>query len=669
MALMKLDFLPGVNKENTPYSVEGGWVDSDKIRFRSGKPEKIGGWEKYIDTQLTGVPRSSHVFRTLDSTIYLAIGTNSKVYVETGGLVLDITPIRETQALTDPFTTTAGSAVITVTDVAHGAKDGAFVTISGSADVDGIPAAEINAEHQITYVDVDTYTITVTTTGSAGATGGGASVSAAYQINPGQADGAYQYGWGVGVWGAGTWGTARSSAVTTIQPRIWSFANWGEDLIINPRGGSLYYWDATNPTDRATLITQAPHKVNTTIVTKDRHLVCFGCNEAGSANSGTALDALQIRWSNQEDYTDWTVTVTNTAGDQLLTNGTEIMAAANTENQVVVWTDDDVQSMQYIGPPYTFGFTQIGTESGLISPNAWVAYNNVLLWMGESAFYIYQGGTNVLPCTVQRFVFDDINPVQKRKIYASLDRENHEISWFYPTLSVEDTELNGDITAAATTITVATTAGYEETGTIQIGSEYITYTGKTDASFTGCTRAALGSTAVAHSDGDVVSDATGGPCNEPSRYVSFHVVDKLWWVGRLERTTWVDRGPLKYPVATSHNGYLYNHDIGYDADSEPLFSYIESADFDIGEGDQVMFVHRVFPDFTLTGSVDLKMKSRNYPLNTQVKETVGTVSSATSKIDTRIRGRQLALRIESGATGAYWKYGSTRIEQRPDGRR
>lgn len=673
MSLLKLNFRPGVNKENTPYTEEGGWVDSDKIRFRSGKPEKIGGWDKYIQSQLTGVPRSSQVWRSLDGTIYTAYGTHSKIFVESSSILFDVTPIRVTYESTDSdncIETDGSTTTVIVNITSHGCTDGAYVTISGSTDVGGVPAAEINAEHEINYIDQDSFSITVTTSSTSSvAAGGGTSIEVACQINPGQIDGTYQYGFGAGVWGAEGWGTARTSAAVELYPRTWSLENWGEDLIINPIGGAVYIWDATTPEVRAVQITEAPHKVNHVLVTKDRHLVCFGCNQPGTANASTDLDSLQIRWSDQEDYADWTVRAENTAGDQLLTSGTEIRAAANTEAQVIVWTDDSVESMQYIGPPYTFGFQQVGSSVGIISPQAWVAYNNILYWMGDNAFYTYQGGATVMPCTVQKFVFSNLDIAQRKKVFTSIDRENYEISWYYPTEEVESTVLNGDITDSSTTIYVGTTAGFASTGCLSIGDENISYTGKTDVSFTGCTRAQRGSTAAAHSSGDTVYCAANLGSREPARYVSFSLIDNLWWIGRLERTTWADAGALRYPIATSPNGYIYNHESGYDADGEPMVAYIQSADFDIGEGDNMMFIHRVIPDFFVTGSVDMKMRSRYYPLSAQVNESIGTVTTGTTKLNTRIRGRQMALRIESDDLGDYWKYGAARIDQRPDGRR
>ncbi len=668
MAYQKLNFRPGVNKENTPYTQEGDWVESDKIRFRSGKPEKMGGWQRYIDDRLFGTPRASTVWRVLNGTIYIAFATEFKVYVESGGQLTDITPVRKTSTLTDPVETESGSTTLTITDTAHGADDGAFVVISGADSVGGVPADEINAEHQVEVVDADTYLITVATEATSSATGGG-SLEAEYQINPGVADSVFQFGWGAGAYGVDSWSTARDEGVP-IRPRLWSLQTFGEDLIINPRGGSVYIWDASFPEARATQIINAPHKSNLVLTTKDRHLVCFGCNLPGEDNAATPLDAMQVRWSQQEDYTDWTPTSTNTAGSQLLTSGTEIVAAANTESQVIIWTDDKVESMQFIGPPFTFGFTQIGTSAGIVSSRAWSAYNNVIYWMGENAFYVFQGGTSILPCTVQRFVFGELNIQQKDKVFTALDRENHEIIWFYPTEEVEPTALNGDISASDTEILVENTAGFSrDSGSIQIGDEIINYSGKTDTRFFGCERGRRGTVARNHADEAVVSDPDNTGNQETSRYVSYNIIDNLWWVGRLERTSWVDRGALEYPIASDCCGFLYNHEIGRDADGDPMVASVLSADFDLGEGDKLMFVRRFVPDFFVEGNVNVRMRTKYYPLSDFVQEAIGDVGPNTTRIDTRIRGRQLALRLKSKGVGDYWKYGDVRIDQQPDGRR
>jgi len=675
MALVKLDFQPGINKENTSYSTEGGWEDSDKIRFRAGKPEKIGGWDKYLNIAAVGVARKLHIWRTLDGTIYLAIGTNEKFYVETGGQLIDVTPIRQTHVstATDNCIQTDGSTTTVIVNItSHSCEDGAYVTISGvSGTVGGVPASEINVEHKITYLTDDSFSITVSTAStSAVAAGGGTAIEVECQINPGRVSGLYQYGFGAGTWGLSTWGTARTSgSAINLEPALWSVANWGEDLIINRRGDAVWIWDATDPLARATQITQAPHAVNSIVVTQDRHLVCFGCNAPATGVASDPLDTMHIRWCSQEDYTDWTPTATNTAGDQLLTGGTKIVGASTTEGQTAIWTDDDMHSMQFIGPPYTFGFQQIGSSTGLIGPNAWVSYNNALFWMGENSFYTYQGGVQAMPCSVHKYVFDSITDVHKSKVFATLDRDNHEITWYYPADSIETTNLNGAISDSATTISVDTTAGFLYEGTLLIGTEYISYTGKTDASFTGCTRGARGSTAVAHDTEATVTPDAGEWSTEPYHYVTYSILEKIWWVGRLERTAWVDKGALKYPIACSTNGYLYQHESGVDADGEPLVARIESSDFDLGEGDNMMFIHRVIPDFTLTGVVHLNLNTRYYPLSPQVKETITQVTTSTTKIDTRIRGRQMSLAIKSDDVGADWKYGSTRINQRPDGRR
>jgi len=674
VALLKLDFKPGVNKEDTPYTNEGGWVSSDKIRFRSGRPEKIGGWQKFSTTQLDGCVRAIHTVRTLDGTVYTFYGSTTKVYAENGGTFYDVTPVRETQALSNPFDTTAASTTVVVNDVAHGADDGSYVTISGAAITDGIPAAELNAEHQITLIDADSYSITVTTPATSGVTGGGgASVSAEYQVNPGPCSATPSYGWGAGAFNrarnGGGWNKPALTAGVSLIPRVWNFANWGEDVVMNFPGGPVYSWDATSPLSRAAQITEAPHKVNHIAVTNDRHLVCFGCNAPGTANASTDLDTLNIRWCDQEDYTTWTITSTNTAGDKLLTNGTEILGVANVENQTIIWTDDSVESMQFVGPPYTFSFAKAGTASGLISSKAWAAYNNVIYWMGDGAFYIYQGGTNVLPCTMQKYVFDGLSIEHKVKTFAVLNRKNNEISWFYPASSVSARHLNGAINATTTTIYLDTTAALPSSGSVDIDTETITYTGKTDYSLTGVTRGASGTTATTHADGADVTTTSGVWNDEPYHYVTYNVIDKIWWEGKLERSAMIDSGVLDYPMAVGTDGYIYQHEIGNDADGGPMVAYIQSGDFDIGEGDSLMHIHRAIPDFFITGSVDISMQTKAYPQASEVKETIGNVTSTTQKINTRIRARNMALRIESDDVGDYWKYGSVKIDQRTDGRR
>ena len=671
MALQKLQFKPGIDRESTSYAKEGGWYDSDKVRFRSGNPEKIGGWDKYSPTAVEGAPRALHVWRTLDGTIYIAVGTNSKVYVETGGVFTDITPVRSTVnnvgASVGPFTTDGSTGVITVTHIGHGAINGDYVTISGSGAVGGIPAGEINAEHELTYVSASSYTIAVSTSSGSVASGGGASVTMNYQLSVGLVEQTYGYGFGASTYSTGTYGTARGAAVVGLPPRLWSIDNWGEDLIVNPNDGGIYVWDATNPLNRAVVVSGAPTKVSLINVTKDRHLVALGCNAPGSSSS--AQDKLMIRWSHQEDYTAWTPVVTNTAGDQLLTGGTEILSTASVEGQSLVWTDTNVHSMQYIGPPYTFGFQQVGIGNGIIARNAWAVYDSVVYWMGLSAFYSYSGGVSTVPSTIQSFVFDGLSANNNRKIFAGLNSEFREITWFYPTNSMEDTFVSIATTTADTTITVATTAGYPQAGTVLIGDEYITYAGKTDCQLTGCTRGTGSTTAAEHAISVVVVLTSHPEPTEPCRYASFNIQEGSWYIGRMERCAWIDRGALKFPTSVDFRGYLFNHDKGSNAEGNPLCAFIESSDFDLGEGDSLFFVRRVIPDFVLEGSVTIKLKTRLYAQSTQVSEVVGTVTSGTEKIDARVRGRHAAIRVENLAAGDSWKYGATRVDIRPDGRR
>ena len=672
MSLQVLRFAPGINKESTTYAGEGSWNDADKVRFRAGMPEKIGGWEKYLSDAVTGVPRASRIWRALDGTIYLAIATSSKIYVETGAVFYDVTPIRSTVntlgASTGPFTTDGSTGLVTITHTSHGASTGDYVTFSGATATGGVTAAALNAEHQVTKVDANSYTITVTVVSSSATTGGGGSVTAVYQLNTSPDDQTTQYGFGSSTWGSEGWDTRRAASSVELNPRTWVLDNWGEDLIINPNGGSLYLWDATNPSTRAVVIANAPTKVNYSIVTKDRHLIAFGANSPASA--GSALDTMMVRWCHQEDNTAWTPTVTNTAGGQLLNSGTEILAAADIDQQVLIWTDDSVYSMQYIGPPYTFSLNIVGTNAGVVSPRAWIAYSGVIYWMGDNAFYSYSGGVTTMPCSVQQFVFDALTDSSKRKVFAGLNREFGEIIWFYPTATIEDSALNGALTSTATTISVDTTAGYPTSGEILLELERVSYTSKNDTQFLGCSRGTAGTVAATHSDGVSFSCLSTTEPTEPCRYVVYNIISTTWSIGRMERCTWDDKGALIYPLAADVNGYIYEHEKGTDADSLPLPAYIESSDFDLGEGDRLLFVSRVIPDFTInSGSVDITLKTRKFAQSSQVNEIIGNVTATTENINARARGRQASLRVENSNLNDSWEYGATRIDMRPDGRR
>lgn len=670
-ALQKLIFKPGVDRSKTQYAGEGGWYETNKVRFHFGFPEKMGGWDLYSHNQVFGVPKLMKHWKTLDNSLILAIATTHKLYVEFGGTLIDITPIRKTSTnLSNPIATSTGSNVITITDNTHGATDGAFVTISGATGVGGIPANEINAEHQITFISDNSYTITVATNAtSTVAAGGGTAVDIEYQINPGFKDSFYTYGFGVSYYSAGTFGTPRNSSNTTLQSGMWSFALWGEDLLACPYGGAIYRWDATSPYQRATILTNAPTKNYHILVTRNRYLVCFGCNYAGAPSS--ALDPLRIQWCDQEDYDTWQPLVTNTAGDFLLAGGVSIDAVAESADGYLIWTKNTLYHMASIGPPYVFSFRPTASITGIASPLAHASVNNTTYWMSSSGFYTYSGGVVTMACPLDTFVFDAFDPLQSNKTFTAYNSEFDELMWFYPTIETEPTKLNGVLTAEQLdTIYVEDTAGFACEGYIRIGDEYITYTGKRDCAFTGCTRGADDTTIAAHPDEATVISLSEVCSREPDHYITYSLTENVWWTGRLERTAWIDQGVYSLPIATGTNGTLYQHEYEYDAAGDPLPARIESNDFDLGEGDRFLFVRRMIPDFQIdSGTVDVKLFVRQYSQTQQYKEVLGTVSASTAKIDTRVRGRQASLVVRSRNTQDRWRYGALRLDLQPDGRR
>lgn len=625
MPLTKLQFRPGVNREVTSYSNEGGWRDGDKIRFRFGYPEKLGGWEKYASSTYLGSARALHNWIALDGSNYLGIGTHLKYYIEEGQSFNDITPIRLTTSAGDcTFSATNGSAVITVTDSSHGAVENDFVTFSGAASLGGnITAAVLNTEHQITQiVDANSYKITASATANSSDTGnGGSSTVGAYQINVGLDTTVGGTGWGAGTWGRDGWGDAASSGlVTTTQIRLWSHDNFGEDLLINPRDSNIYYWDRSNnlSTRAIELSTLSGTKTSIPQIAKqvlvsdqDRHVIAFGCdalNTSNTANQGNGTqDPLLIRFSDQENPLIWYPAATNTAGDIRLGSGSTFVQAVETKREILVWTDTALSSMRFIGPPFTFGIQQLASNITIAGPNAAVGTEDVVYWMGIDNFYIYAGQTQQLPCSVKDKVFLDFNQSQRDKVVSGVNSEFSEVVWYYPSASSSDND----------------------------------------------------------------------------RYVIYNYAEKVWYFGNLARTAWLDRGVRAFPLAAG-NQYLYNHELGYDDDGSAMNSYIESSPMDIGDGDKFTYINRVIPDITFDGSTNLSspqatftVKSRNFPGagfdNTAAGDTIRTATSPvetfTNQLFLRSRGRSFALRIESSALGARWKLGSPRIDIRQDGRR
>ena len=636
MPLTKLQFRPGINKESTSYSNEGGWFDCDKIRFRQGFPEKIGGWLKKTSNSFLGTCRSLHAWQTLSLEKFIGVGTHRKYYIEQGEAYFDITPIRLTTSAGDvTFARNGTTSTITVSETDHGALAGDFVTFSGAASLGGnITAAVLNQEYQIHSVtNSSTYTIlarevatlsSITVNGvytptqvnanSSDTQNGGGSTVATYQISNGLDTGVAGNGWGAGSWGRGTWGSAATLSVEGIL-RIWTHDNFGEDLLLNIRNGGIYYWDKTNGfSTRAVELNTLTNSVKApTIATqvlvsdRDRHIIAFGCDP--ESNIGTQ-DPLVIRFSSQESLTDWESKATNTAGELRLGSGSEIICAVETRQQVLVFTDVSLYAMQFIGPPFTFGINLISENITIRSSMSAIAIEDTVFWMGINEFYMFSGSVQKIPCSVKDFVFSDFNKEQSQKVFASSNAGYSEVWWFYP--SASSTEID--------------------------------------------------------------------------KYVVYNYEQRVWYVGSLARTAWMDRGVDEYPIAASTDGYLYDHENGNDDGStspvSAISAHIESSQMDIGDGNQFSFITRIIPDLTFRDSVDnstatLTLKTRNAPggnyLNTEsssiVKSATVPVEQFTQDARVRLRGRSFALRVESTTTGIGWRLGSPRIDIRPDGRR
>jgi hypothetical protein len=617
MPLKKIALKSGVNRENTRYASEGGWYECDKIRFRQGTPEKIGGWQRISTTTFLGVCKSLWSWVTLGSLQLIGIGTNLKFYVERGGSYNDITPLRATVSLTDPFETTVGSSIVEVTDAAGGYIDGDFVTFSGATAVGGIAADTLNQEYQISYTSGNSYTIDVGTNATSSVTGGG-SVSAAYQINIGPAFTIPLTGWGSSFWGSGTWGFGAES---TESLRLWSQSNFGEDLIFGPRGGAIYYWDATNGTSsRGVLLSSlggasgVPTVQNYILISDiSRFVFCFGANPIGSATQ----DPMVVRWSDQEDATNWTPAATNQAGSLRFSRGTEIVTAAQSRQEVLVWTNSSLYSMQYVGAPEVWTAQLVGENISIASQNS-VAYSNgVAYWMGRDKFYKYDGRTQPLICNLRKFIFDDLNPAQYDQVFAGTNESYHEVWWFY---------------------------------------------------------CSSNSTAV-------------------DRYVIYNYVENVWYYGTMARTAWLDSGLREYPLAATYSNNLVNHEIGVDdaetATPQAIHAFVASAEFDLDDGHQFMFIWRMLPDIRFDGSTAenpsavmtlLPLANSGSGYNSPLSEggsNAGTVirtatlpiEQYTGQVNVRVRGRQLAIKVESTDLGVTWQLGVPRADMRSDGRR
>ena len=760
MPLVKVQFKPGVDRESTSYADEGGWFNSDLIRFRKGRPEKMGGWERLSSNVIQGTGRSLHVWAALDGSKYMGLGTETKVYIEEGGAYNDITPIRATTTLgTNPLTTVNGNGVVTVTAPSHGAVTNDFVTISGATAVNSITAAQLNKEHQLTVIDSNSYTIaTAGTAGSGTLTGGGSSVVAAYQINTGLNTVVSGTGFGAGLWSGystgysqttlndsggisdsdtsftltsaadfetvatttsaditdsattigladtssfpskgtvligsekirygtntsntlgsitrgddgttaassssgaaatfvglmlidneliqytgksthtinagvargarGTTAAAHSdganvkeandfvgwgeSSVTSASSgsniRLYSQDNWGEDLVFNVYDGTPFYWDKTlGLANRATTLASQPGASDVPTITRrimvsgaDRHIVCFGCNPKDE----TDQDLLMVRWSSQEAPFTWTPKVDNTSGSQRISSGSEIISAQRTRQEMLIWTDSNLHAMRFVGGDLVFSFSLIAGNVSILGPNTSVTIGDKVFWMDRENFYAYAGSVQVVPCTVLRYVFDDINLDQSFKFFAASNRMFSEVFWFYST-----------------------------------------------------------------------ADST-----EIDRYVKFNYTEGTWDIGTLSRTAWVDYSIHDNPRACGKSGddnYVFIHESGDNNDGAAMTSFIESADFDLGDGEQFMFMQRLIPDIDITSSnssasVNYIVKTRDYPGDSLATNSTNVVTSSTQQSFLRSRSRQAAIRIQSSTTNLAWTLGDLRLDLRPDGRR
>ena len=699
MPLQKLQFRPGVNREGTTLSNEGGWFDCDKVRFRSGYPEKIGGWQRISSNTFLGVCRSLWNWVTLSALNLIGVGTNLKFYINRGGAYFDVTPIRTEANLSNPFTASVGSPVISVHAVAHGCVNNDYVTFNGATSLGGtITASLLNREYQITYVDVDNYIINVGTNANSSDTGHGGTVRAVYQINTGPAYQAPLTGWGAGPWGYGTWGNGQAS---NNAIRLWSQSNYGQNLIFGPRGGSMYLYEADKGLSsiQATITIASPAVVTSNMVVAEysaieletsgalptgletgtiyyvrnynsllktfnlsatptgalintsgtqsgtqyisarainlasqygasdvptvqnyifvsdiyRFVFAFGCNDYGS----TTQDPLLMRWSDQEDATMWTPSVTNQAGSLRLSHGSAIITALQTRQEIVVWTDTSLYSIQYLGPPYVWNAQLMGDNTSIVGQNATALASGVVYWMGVDKFYKYDGRVQTLRCDLRAYVFNDFNSLQSGQVYCGTNEGFNEVWWFY-------------CSANSTTI---------------------------------------------------------------DKYVVYNYVEDIWYYGTMTRTAWLDSGLQPYPLAATLNNRLTFQENGVDDNTSGtpvgIDSYITSSQFDIGDGHTFGFVWRLIPDITFRGSsatnpqVTMTLQpAQNSGSGYNVPESVGGSSNAavvrtatvpieefTGQVYTRIRGRQMAFRIESAGVGTAWQLGAPRIDIRNDGRR
>jgi len=647
MPLSKLIFKPGINKDQTDYASEGGWYYMDKVRFRSGFPEKYGGWTVKTFEQYVGKARSIFTWTTTDASRLVAVGTNEKIYVNAATSLYDITPLRitythaSTPSSDNCFKTTSGSNYVEILNITTGIEDGEWVTFSGVVNaIGGIPAAEFNNEFQITIVSGTPYIILPTTASSTATSTGNTNITAEFQINIGYPVTTLGYGWGAGTWGRGTWGSG-STVPIYFYARLEFFDNNFNDLIFNIYGSDIYYWvyDSTFTTRAVKLSSlpgavAVPQQVNVALFASSGHYVALGCtNYDATAPAPDYLgtyDPLLIRWANVDPDQGpqpeiWQPTLTNTAGFLRLQSGSRIIAALNSRQEMLIWTDTAMTSMQYLGTQEVFGLQELSHNISIAGPNTVIGINNVVYWMGRDKFFTYSGRVDALPCTLRQYIFNNINYEQSQSFFAGTNNEYNEIIWFY------------------------------------------------------CSQNS----------------------SEIDRYVVYNYNENIWYYGNLERTAWTDAGDFNKPIAFD-NGWVYYHEDGPNdgqplgAPPLPLAAYIQSADVDIDDGDKYMLIRRVIPDVNFNGSqttnpvtgativpqATITVGVRNFPgaassnvnaegviTDADIITSTATIDQYTNQVFIRARGRQMNFRIESNDVGTQWQLGMPRVDARPDGRR
>ena len=615
MPLKKLTLKPGVNRENTRYTTEGGWYESDKVRFRQGTPEKIGGWERISENTFLGVCRSLHQWSTLAGIIYTGVGTNLTFYVENGGAYYDITPIAETNTLTNPFATVSGSSTVTVTDAGMGnLLVGDFVGFSGATAVGGLT---INGEYEITSVDqlANTYTIDAGSPASSTATGGG-TVSAAYQINTGAPISVPQVGWGSSTWGSGTWGVGEPS---TKSLRLWSQSNFGQNLIFGPRGGAIYYWDAATGTGaRAVALsslpgaTGVPTQQNFLLISDiSRFVFALGCEEGG------VFDAMLIRWSDQEDATNWVTAPTNQAGSLRLSRGSEIITATQSRQEILVWTDTSLYSLQYVGAPVVWGAQLVGENTSIASENAVAYANGVAYWMGVDKFYKYDGRTQTMRCDLRQYVFSNLNADQYAQVVAGTNEAFNEVWWFY---------CAGNGAAI---------------------NSYVVYNYAEDVWYYG----SLGRTAW------VDSGITNNPI--AATYSNNLVAHEVGTDNAQDDQVL----PIEAFILSSEFDLDDGHNFMF------IWRMLPDANFTNSNAANPTLTMTLYPMVNSGSGYNdpLSVGGTNYANITRT--TTVPIEKFTGQVFVRVRGRQMVIKVSSDALGVAWQLGSPRLDMRKDGRR